>query len=185
VYPAEAWMQIAAELIFLLLTLAAASAALLHLALHIELGARVHPIPTFLGEYPANKRLLLALIISLSGVCGGASASLKWLYHTVAKKRWHRDRVIWRLVVPILSAVLALFTGLMIDSGLIPFVTGKPLSTPAVCAGLGFFVGLFSDNVLASLQRLAFRIFGTVDRHAKRSDDIASEEGATEGEQNG
>jgi hypothetical protein len=178
-YPVSAWAQIVAELIFLIVILATASAGLFQIGLHIVLGAQVHPLPAFVGQYPSNRRLLLLLIIGLSGACGGSSASLKWLYHTVAKQRWHRDRLIWRLVVPILSAVLAVFTGLMIDSGLIPFVTGKSLSTPAVCGGLGFFVGLFSDNVLGSLQRLAFRIFGTVDKQTPRNDDIATQEGAS------
>jgi len=37
------------------------------------------------------------------------------------------------------------------------------LAGPASGAALGFFVGLFSDNLLAALQKIAFRVFGTVD----------------------
>jgi hypothetical protein len=111
----------------------------------------------------------------LGGFCGGCSASLKWLYHTVAKQRWHRDRIIWRLVVPVLSAVLSTFSGLLIFSGIVPILSKSPLSNPAGAAAFGFLVGFFSDNVLAGLQRFALSTFGTVDKssiHAKneRSD---------------
>ena len=69
-----------------------------------------------------------------------------------------------RLVVPLLSSMLAIFSALMILSGLVPFLAGSPLALPATGAGYGFFVGMFSDNVLAALQKLAFHIFGTTDK---------------------
>jgi len=72
--------------------------------------------------------------------------------------------VVWRVVVPPLSSVLAVFAGLMIVSGLIPFLSKTPFENPATGAAFGFFVGLFSDNLLAALQKLAYRIFGTVDK---------------------
>ena len=78
--------------------------------------------------------------------------------------QWHRDRVVWRVVVPISSAFLAIFSGLMIISGLVPFLARTPLMVPATGAAYGFFVGLFSDNVLAALQKLAFNVFGTIDK---------------------
>lgn len=38
-------------------------------------------------------------------------------------------------------------------------------------AAFGFFVGLFSDNLLAALEKAAFNVFGTMnDRFQKRSD---------------
>jgi hypothetical protein len=51
----------------------------------------------------------------------------------------------------------------MIISGIVPFLNRASLAGPASAAALGFFVGLFSDNLLAALQKLAFRVFGTVD----------------------
>jgi hypothetical protein len=120
--------------------------------------------PEFFGEIPGNTALLVWMAAALAGACGGAASSLKWLYHSVAKQQWHRDRIIWRIVVPPLSAVLSVFAGLMIVSGLIPFFSRTPFFNPATGAAFGFFVGMFSDNLLASLQKLAFRIFGTVDK---------------------
>jgi len=120
--------------------------------------------PELLGEIPANIPLLVWMAAALAGACGGAASALKWLYHSVAKQQWHRDRVVWRIVVPPLSAVLSVFAGLMIVSGLIPFFSRTPFSNPATGAAFGFFVGMFSDNLLAALQKLAFRIFGTVDK---------------------
>jgi hypothetical protein len=120
--------------------------------------------PELFGEFPKNTALLVWTAAALAGACGGAVSALKWLYHSVAKQQWHRDRVVWRVVVPPLSAILSVFAGLMIISGLIPFFSRTPFSNPATGAAFGFFVGLFSDNLLASLQKLAFRIFGTVDK---------------------
>jgi hypothetical protein len=51
----------------------------------------------------------------------------------------------------------------MIISGIVPFLNRTSLAGPASGAALGFFVGLFSDNLLAALQKVAFRVFGTVD----------------------
>jgi hypothetical protein len=70
---------------------------------------------------------------------------------------------VWRFLVPVSSGFVALFSGLMIISGLVPFLARAPLMGPATGAAYGFFVGLFSDNVLAALQKLANHIFGTMD----------------------
>lgn len=176
-YPWRAWIQIILELFYLLLVLALASTALIWISVLFSEGKPLSLIDGYLGVFPQNRKVLLSIVVALSGACGGCAASLKWLYHSVAKKRWHRDRLVWRVVVPILSAVLSVFTGLMINSGLIPLITEKPLTAPTICAGFGFFVGLFSDNLLASLNRLAFRVFGTVDRQGGVSS-IAAEESA-------
>ncbi len=164
-YPRSAWVQIIGELVYLLILLLAALYSLLLIAKVAILGEPNKFFPEFFGEYPANQVIIVWISVTLGGVCGGCAASLKWLYHTVAKQRWHRDRIIWRLVVPILAAVLSGFLGLMVHVGFVSnnAVNEGFLSDPAMGASFGFFIGLFSDNVLASLQNLAFRIFGTVD----------------------
>lgn len=163
-YPASAWLQIAGELGYLIIVLAASFFSLVLLAKYVVLEQTEGLISDLLGDMPKGEPLVTWAAMTLAGVCGGCSSSLKWLYHGVAKKRWHRDRVIWRLVVPVLSGVLAPFVGLMVYSGLIPFLNGSPISTPVAGAAFGFFVGFFSDNVLASLQKVAYRLFGTVDK---------------------
>jgi hypothetical protein len=134
------------------------------LALYVVHGHKGDVIFDLIGPYKGNQHLVAYASIGLSGACGGCTFALKWLYHTVAKMQWHRDRVVWRVVVPISSAFLAIFSGLMIISGLVPFLARTPLMVPATGAAYGFFVGLFSDNVLAALQKLAFNVFGTIDK---------------------
>ena len=164
VYPWSVWIQIATELVYLLFVLIGSLAALILLARSVLIDPSPQFLPWLFGNGSPNETLVLWFVVGLSGVCGGSTSALKWLYHTVAKQRWHRDRIIWRLVVPPLSSVLSVFTGMMITSGIVPFFSSTSITNPIVGAGFGFFVGLFSDNLLASLQRLAYRIFGTVDR---------------------
>lgn len=117
------------------------------------------------GAFHGASRHTLALgSIATGGACGGFAFALKWLYHGVASGRWNQDRLVWRLVVPLLSATLALFTALMIGSGLIPIFSAKITEGPRIGAAYGFFVGFFSDNLLAALQKLANQILGTLGR---------------------
>lgn len=166
-YPWSAWLQICIELSYLLLVVVGSILGLIWMAKAVVLGPPHHFLPELFGTVPGNMPLLVWAAAGLAGACGGATSALKWLYHSVAKQQWHRDRVIWRIVVPPLSSVLSVFAGLMIVSGLIPFFSKTPFTSPATGAAFGFFVGLFSDNVLASLQRLAFKIFGTVGQKAE------------------
>lgn len=168
-YPLSVWVQIATELVYLLFVLIGSVAALIWLARSVLIDPSPQFLPWLFGSGSPNATLVLWFVVGLSGACGGSASVLKWLYHTVAKRTWHRDRAVWRFVVPILSSVLSVFTGMMITSGIVPFFSSTSITNPVVGAGFGFFVGLFSDNLLASLQRLAHRIFGTVD--LRRHDD--------------
>ena len=111
-------------------------------------------------SYPRDRQFTIWLCVALSGTVGGTSFTLKWLYHTIAKDTWHHDRIIWRLVVPILSGVFAVFVGFMVASGLVPFLNTKAFDQFYWSLAVGFFIGYFSDNVLAKLQRLANQWFG-------------------------
>lgn len=115
----------------------------------------------FLG---ASRHTLALGAVAVGGACGGFAFALKWLYHSVAYGWWNQDRLVWRLVVPMLSATLALFTALMIGSGLIPLFNAKIADGPRMGAAFGFFVGFFSDNLLAALQRVADQTLGTLGR---------------------
>jgi hypothetical protein len=165
-YPGRAWAQICLELLYLLTVIVTAGLFLLWIARAVIAGPSDYFFPEVFGKLPDNLPMLVWLAAGLSGACGGAASALKWLYHSVAKGMWNRDRVIWRAVVPPLSAMLSVFAGLMVISELLPLFNRALFTSPATGAAFGFFVGLFSDNVLASLQKLAFRIFGTIDRKA-------------------
>lgn len=114
--------------------------------------------------YPRDRTLLLWVSIGLSGVVGGASFALKWLYHSVAKWSWNRDRILWRLIVPVLSGIVSVFVALMVASGVVSFINSQFFNNFYGACGAGFFIGYFSDNVLAALQNLATKWFGTVDK---------------------
>jgi hypothetical protein len=162
-YPATAWFQIIVELLYLLLVLAISFGVLVLLAKYVVLKESSGPVFALIGPPESATPLVVYAAVTLAGICGGCSSSLKWLYHAVAKKRWHRDRLIWRVIVPPLSGVLAVFTAMMIISGIVPFLSRTSLAGPASGAALGFFVGFFSDNVLAALQNVAYRVFGRLD----------------------
>jgi hypothetical protein len=170
-YGAGAWVQIVLELVYLVAMLVCALAGLGLLAKFAVFKEQSGLVFSLLGPAERSRILQLYTTVALSGVCGGCSSSLKWLYHSVAKQRWHRDRVVWRFTVPLLSGTLAVFTSMMIVSGLVPFLARSWLTGLTAAAAFGFFVGLFSDNLLAALERVAFNIFGTMnDRTPKRSD---------------
>lgn len=119
--------------------------------------------------YPEDRRFLIWLSLALSGSAGGTAFSMKWLYHSVAKWTWNRDRILWRMIVPPLSGVFAVFVAFMVSAELVPFLNSKAFDNFYRALGAGFLLGYFSDNVLAALQNLAIRWFGTVDR--KHSED--------------
>ena len=105
----------------------------------------------------------------LGGLLGGTLFDLKWLYHSVAKGKWHLDRRYWRLFTPFISAGLAFGVFLLASSGLIPLVDEDELrQSGAMVMGLSFLVGYFSDNTTAAMARLADRLFGEKDSHKAR-----------------
>jgi hypothetical protein len=178
VYPLAVWAQIAAEFGYLIAVELICVGFLLGLAIYVVREKDTGFFFDLLGPYPASAPIVACLSIALSGACGGCTFCLKWLYHTVAKMQWHRDRILWRLVVPISSGFVALFSGLMIISGLVPFLARAPLLVPTTAAAYGFLVGVFSDNVLAALQKLANRIFGTMDTKGLSSEQTHEVDGA-------
>jgi hypothetical protein len=122
-------------------------------------------------SYPRDRQFVIWLSVALSGVVGGTSFALKWLYHSVAKDAWNHDRIVWRLVVPILSGVFSVFVGFMVASGIVPFLNTNAFDHFYKSLGVGFFIGYFSDNVLAKLQRLANQWFGLAGGKVKSDDE--------------
>lgn len=167
-YGWSAWLQICIELSYLVSVIVGSSICMIWLARAVVVGPSDYFFPNVFGTLPTNMPLLVWTATALAGACGGAVSSLKWLFHSVAKGMWNRDRIIWRFVVPLLSSVLSIFAGLMVISEVFRIFNQTLFESPATGAAFGFFVGLFSDNVLASLQKLAFRVFGTVDESLKK-----------------
>jgi len=166
-YGKAAWCQIAIEFTYLVAVLIACMIALVWLGYHVA-----PPTPmdvravSFFGipfEYPRDRTFLLWTGIALSGTVGGCCFALKWLYHSVAKGLWNQDRILWRLIVPILSGAVSVFVSLLVASGLLSLIDTRFFASFYGAIGTGWLVGYFSDNVLASLQKLAHKWFGTVD----------------------
>ena len=166
-YVGSAWLQIGIEFAYLALMLLICTAGLLWIGYHVAPPSPAdHQSMALFGvtfTYPKDRNFFLWVCVGLSGVIGGSCFSLKWLYHSVAKGLWNRDRVLWRLIVPVLSGSVAVFVSMLVASGILSLIDAKFFSNFYGATGIGWLVGYFSDNVLASLQKLAHKWFGTVD----------------------
>jgi hypothetical protein len=166
-YGGSAWIQISIEFAYLVLVLFACTAGLIWIGYHVAPPSPAdHQSVTLFGipfDYPNDRNFLLWMSVGFSGMVGGSCFALKWLYHSVAKGLWNRDRVLWRLIVPVLSGSVAVFVSMLVASGILSLIDSKFFSNFYGAAGVGWLVGYFSDNVLASLQKLAHKWFGTVD----------------------
>lgn len=101
----------------------------------------------------------------LSGMLGGILFAMKWLYHSVAKQRWHLDRQLWRYLTPHISGGLSFATVTIVRS--LDVFDPKLASTSARVTALGFLVGFFSDNALAKLSEVAETVFGPTRRFSE------------------
>jgi hypothetical protein len=167
-YDRSAWWQIGLEFAYLIFLLVLCSIALVWVGYVV--GATSPEDYRQYGSivYPRDRSFLLAVTITLSGIVGGTAFALKWLYHSVAKWLWNTDRILWRLIVPFLSGMLAFFVSAMITAGIVSVFNAAFFSNFYGALGGGFFIGYFSDNVLAALQNLAVKWFGTVDKRFQR-----------------
>lgn len=164
-YGASAWFQIIVELVVLIAYIS------------ISIAGVAHSIETSkTGGAPGTDFATYWLAVTMpwgamfcAALAGGAIFAAKWLYHSVAKAEWNRDRIIWRFIAPINSAVLATAAGFGISAGIMPFVDQNSFGNLYAALFWGFFIGHFSDNVLAALQRLARKWFGTVDHRGSEA----------------
>jgi hypothetical protein len=91
---------------------------------------------------------------------GGTMFGLKWQYRVAARGWWHKDRRVWRLCSPWLSAALAMMIGIAIDGGLfgLSFSQGS-MNAASTLLSVGFVTGYFADSALAKLQEIASVVF--------------------------
>jgi hypothetical protein len=160
-YPLQCWIQICIELVYLIVILLT---CLLGLLVAADSYSPTQPGIFIIGyNSTVSNDVARWLALSIAGMIGGAVFDLKWLYHSVAWKKWNHDRIIWRLIVPLNSAAVSLFFGLLLSSGLVPFVMRDTFENMFAILGGGFVFGYFSDSILAALQNFARRLFGTLD----------------------
>jgi len=92
-----------------------------------------------------------------SGMLGGVTFDIKYLYRSVARGWWHQDRRIWRIMSPFLAMTIALIVGAMIDAGLM--ATQASISG-ATLVSIGFLAGYFADHAVSKMYEIAIVIFG-------------------------
>jgi len=167
-YSPLAWLQIVLEALYLLIIVVVAGAHILGLAFNAKFieGEVLRLAPAAVLPAKTGNGVQLWMTVFFAGVLGAATFSFKWLYHGVAWKEWHRDRIVWRLIVPLQGGLLAVFTGCMILAGIVPLLSKEMFQRLATAAGYGYLVGLFADNFLAALQRLAKRLLGTLGKES-------------------
>jgi len=109
--------------------------------------------------------LIMTSAFFCAGLIGGSVFSLKWLYHSVANDLWHKDRFLWRVSVPLMGGVLGVFVTYLfartLGTSFSPTSFKVEFVLPA--CGFSFLVGIFADGAIASLEKLARSIFGTLE----------------------
>ena len=96
----------------------------------------------------------------IGGALGGCSFGLKWMYHSVAKRIWHEDRRLWRILAPNLCGLVSLFMVFLVASGLLQLFDKNFVQRPIAVMAFSFLVGLFSDKALAKMAEVADTLFG-------------------------
>lgn len=151
IYPPEARSLIRTEIIYL--------------AVHIAVGLGAlgiiwwFPLERFLEINATNFFEFQGYVVAwLGGILGGTTFSMKWLYHALAKGRWHQDRRVWRFFTPHISGVVAVAFLALLDSGFLNIVV-EERNVPFAFA-FGFVVGYFSDSALAKMREVGYLLFG-------------------------
>jgi len=104
------------------------------------------------------------LAIFFVGWVGGVTFSMKWLIHSAAKGKWHRDRRYWRLMVPVIGGVYACVVMTLFGAGLFATHPTEESAAMPSTAALAFLVGYFSDGVSGLLSNVANAVFGTLEK---------------------
>lgn len=103
-----------------------------------------------------------ALLYSFTGgLMGGILFTMKWLYHSVARKKWHVDRLLWRLFTPWISGIFAFVMYTLMKSGLFSVFDEVALANGTTAFSIGFLVGYFSDSAMSKFREIADTLFGT------------------------
>ena len=115
------------------------------------------------GSFQRSRWLEVSpFVLSFLGGClGGTLFTMKWLYHTVARGTWHRDRRLWRLFTPFLSGGAALAVVLLCASGVIPVFGPGIVRTNVGALGVSVLLGYFSDRAFSGLEQFLKQHMGT------------------------
>jgi hypothetical protein len=102
--------------------------------------------------------------VFFTGCLGGTTFSIKWLMHSVAKGKWHQDRIFWRIFVPLVGGIYSVIVMNLFNGGYLGGGAPKADASLATTCALAFLVGYFSDGVSGLLSNVASAVFGTVEK---------------------
>jgi hypothetical protein len=143
-YPKPAQKQIIGETIYLLV--------LLYMAPLVMVFLNTGLLKTLFRFNDEQYRPFLTFGLAwLGGLLGGTLFDIKWLYHVVARDRWNRDRVYWRVLTPHVSAGLAFGTMALIASGIFRILDPATVNSKTLVVAVSFLVGYFSDSAVSKL----------------------------------
>jgi hypothetical protein len=167
-YPPDAQNEIRREAIYLGLLLFAAPVAMLVLWLRFpQYWMRLSD-----QHYAVVLKFSLAWV---AGTLGGVLYDLKWLYHSVARQRWHMDRRLWRIFTPHISGGLAFGMTALIESNIIRVFDRAITARSVTVVGVAFLIGYFSDSAVAKMTEVADTLFGTTRSKEKHKEDDQTE----------
>lgn len=153
-WPPDAWRGIRFEGVYLTILL---------ITLPVTTVAIWRQVPrNWLGDISSEEYDFLALRVYsiVGGILGGTLFSMKWLYHSVAHGRWHRDRRLWRFMTPMIAGGLAFAMLLLATADIVPLIDTEKLAEPQATLGVAFLVGYFSDNAIGALANFANSVLG-------------------------
>lgn len=132
-----------------------------HLA--ILIGAAIIVLLTYRGTITENDAIKKALFALCLGAAGGTLTASRYVVYSVRHSIYDPRRLLWQLMSPLHSSILAGVALLTIKSGL--FTLGQPLSpeepkhTLAIMA-FSFLVGLASESFVKKLIVAIEALFG-------------------------
>ncbi|HET6509389.1 MAG TPA: hypothetical protein VFG42_21505 [Baekduia sp.] len=162
-WPKRARWHIRFELLYLVALFAASPVGLFCLSA----GKLDEPLDLTTEE---SRSLALYGAAWFGGLLGGCLFSMKWLYHSVARGKWHLDRRPWRFLTPLVSAGLAFGTMALFISGALPIFSDQITGTLSGVAGVSFLVGYFSDDTVAALAAAASKLLRGAEEQSDGSD---------------
>lgn len=172
-YPPDAHKEVRREAVYLGLLLFAAPVAMLVLWLRLpQYWMRLSD-----QHYSVVLKFSLAWV---AGTLGGVLYNLKWLYHSVARQRWHMDRRLWRIFTPHISGGLAFGMTALIESNIIRVFDRTITARSVTVVGVAFLIGYFSDSAVAKMTEVADTLFGTTRSKEKHKEDDESEQPSTQ-----
>lgn len=107
--------------------------------------------PTAAIDYDIFHRGAYCVIM---GFLGGTIYDIKILYKSVARGKWHKDRLLWRIATPWVSMALTIVVASMMAEEIF---SSTSVFMPIV---IGFFSGYFSESAIGKLYSVAQVLFG-------------------------